>query len=191
MQLSEEMRKEIWRKVLHMGVILALPIAALSKGVLVLTIIGLAVLYLVHESNAADGGTLPFLTPAIQRAKRLSEKKIAQSPFMMGIGVLITVLIFPLKPAAAGLMQLAFADMAAAMIGLLLGRHPLPHSPKKTWEGTGAFFLMAFFLMPLIGYSIPAGFLLALIGATVESLPYKDWDNLFIPVGVAAIASFF
>ncbi|MBI4373329.1 MAG: hypothetical protein HY542_00475, partial [Deltaproteobacteria bacterium] len=122
MQLSEEMRKEIWRKVLHMGVILALPIAAISKGVLVLAIVGLAVLYLVHESNAADGGTLPILTPAIQKAKRLSEKKIAQSPFMMGIGVLITVLVFPLKPAAAGLVQLAFSDMAAAMIGLLWGR---------------------------------------------------------------------
>ncbi|MBI2982561.1 MAG: phosphatidate cytidylyltransferase, partial [Deltaproteobacteria bacterium] len=164
---------------------------ALSKGVLVLTIIGLAVLYLVYESNVADGRTVPILTPAIEKAKRLSEKKIAQSPFMMGIGVLITVLIFPLMPAAAGLMQLAFSDMAAAMIGLLWGRHPLPHSPKKSWEGTGAFFIMALFLMPLIGYSIPASFLLALVGATVESLPYKDWDNLFIPVGVAAIASFF
>lgn len=191
MQLTEEMRKEIWRKVLHMGVILALPIAAVSKGVLVLGIAGLAILYLVHESHVQDGGSVPLITPAIQKAKRLSEKKIAQSPFMMATGVLITVLIFPLKPAAAGLIQLAFADMAAALVGILWGRHPLPHSPKKTWEGTGAFFILSFFLMPLLSYSIPASFLLALVGATIESLPYKDWDNLFIPVGVAAIASFF
>jgi dolichol kinase len=188
--MSEELKKEVWRKILHMGVILVLPIAALSKGILVLFIVGLAILYLVHESYAQDGGSIPLITPAIQKAKRLSERKIAQSPFLMGTGVLITVLIFPLMPAAAGLMQLAFADMAAALVGILWGRHKLPHSPQKSWEGTAAFFVMALVLMGLF-YPIPVSILLALVGAVIESLPYKDWDNLFIPVGVAAIASFF
>ncbi len=190
MTLNEEMKGEIWRKILHMGVIVFLPIAAISKGLLVLLIAGLAILYLTHESYVQDGGSVPVVTAAIRRAKRLREKKIAHSPFLMGIGVVVTVLIFPLKPAAAGLLQLAFADMAAALVGMMWGRRKIFYSQNKSWEGTAAFFVIAFFLMTLL-YPVPASFVIALAGAVIESLPYKDWDNLFIPVGVAAIASFF
>lgn len=190
MAITDEMKGEIWRKILHMGVIVFLPIAAVSKGLLILIIVILAVLYLVHESHVRKGGSVPIITQGIQRAKRLREKKVARAPFMMGIGVVVTIFIFPLNPASAGVLQLAFADMAAALVGLLWGRHKLPHSPEKSWEGSAGYFAVAFILMTYL-YSIPASFILALTGAIIESLPYKDWDNLFIPVGVAAIASFF
>ncbi len=190
MELNEDLKKELWRKTLHMGVIVFLPIASLSKGILVLIIFILAILYLAHESYAGEGHVVPWITPALQRAKRLGEHKIARAPFLMGAGVLVTVLIFPLKPAAAGLMQLAFADMAASIVGMIWGKRPLPHSPKKTVEGATAFFCMSFALM-LVVYPFWTSLLLALAGAFIESLPYKDWDNFLIPTGVAAIASFF
>jgi len=188
--MNDEVKKEIWRKTLHMGAILSLPVAALSKGFLVLLIVCLGLLYLAHESYAQQGGSIPFFTEAILRAKRLKGHQIDRAPFMMGIGVLVTVLIFPLDPASAGVLQLAFADVAAALVGLLWGRHKLPHSPLKSWEGSLAFLAIAFILMTYL-YSVPASLFLALVGASIESLPYKDWDNLFIPVGVAATASFF
>ncbi len=187
---SDEMKGEIWRKMLHMGVIVFLPIAALSKGILVLVIFGLALFYLAHESYVQSGHSVPILTGLIQKAKRVGEHEIALSPFLMAAGVLVTVLIFPLKPAAAGLLQLAFADMAAALVGLTWGKNRLPHSPKKSWEGTIAYFAMSFALMLLL-FSVPASLLLALAGSVIESLPYKDWDNFLIPAGVAALASFF
>ena len=188
--LNDDVRREIWRKILHMGVIAALPIAALSKGILVLVIFGMAILYLSHEAYVQNGGSVPVLTEAIRRAKRLREREIAHAPFLMGAGVLVTVLIFPLKPAAAGLLQLAFADMAAALVGILWGKRKLPHSPGKSWEGSIAFFVISLALMMTL-YPFPVSLLLALAGAAIESLPYPDWDNFLVPCGVAALASFF
>ena len=190
MVTHDDMKREIWRKMLHMGVIAMLPIAMLSKGALVLVIFSLAVFYLAHESYVQGGGSIPLLTAAIQKAKRLGEQEIAHAPFLMGAGVLVTVLIFPLRPAAAGLLQLAFADMAAALVGMTWGEHRLPHSPKKSVEGMCAYFIMAFALM-LILFSPGVSLVLAVAGAIIESLPYKDWDNFLIPAGVAALASFF
>ncbi len=184
--MNEEVRRELWRKMLHMGVIVFLPIAALSKGLLILILLIMAVLYLAHESYVQRGGTVPLLTDAIQRAKRLREREIARAPFLMGAGVAVTVL----QPAAAGLLQLAFADVAAALVGMTMGQRKIPYSPDKSWEGFSAFFLMALILMPFF-YPFWVSLILALVGAFIESLPYKDWDNLLIPVGVAAVASFF
>lgn len=188
--MEPNFKKELWRKLFHMLVIVFLPIAAISKGLLVLILLILAVLYLAHESYVQQGGTVPILTEAIQKAKRLREREIARAPFLMWAGVVITVFVFPLKPAAAGLLQLAFADVAAALVGMKLGSRPIPYSPDKSWEGTLAFFLMALILMPFF-FPFWMSLLLALTGALIESLPYKDWDNLLIPVGVAALASFF
>lgn len=190
MEIGDDIKREIWRKMLHMGAIAFLPIAALSKGVLVLVIFALAVLYLSHEAYVQNGGSVPILTEAIRRAKRLGEHKIAHAPFLLGAGVLVTVLIFPLRPAAAGLLQLAFADVAAALVGMAWGSRKLPHSPHKSVEGSAAFLVISFALM-LVLYPFPVSLFLAVAGAAIESLPYKDWDNFLVPCGVAAIASFF
>lgn len=190
MNLTPEMKGEIWRKILHMGIIIFLPIAAISKGVLALIVMGLVLLYLAYESYTQEGGSIPIVSEGIRRAKRLGEQKIARSPFLMFAGVLVTVFLFPLKPAAAGILQLAFADMAAALVGLMWGKRKIPYSPKKSWEGFLAYALISFSLM-LLFFSFWESLLLAIAGAFIESLPYKDWDNFLIPVSVAAIASFF
>lgn len=191
MDSSGPTRGEILRKLCHMAVVVAfIPIAALSKGIPVLIIVTCLVLYLLHESYVQKGGSVPFFTGLIRKVKRLEEKEISHAPFLMGIGVGLTVLSFPFRPAAAGLLQLAFCDMAAALVGMTWGKRPLPHSPQKSWEGSFAFFGAAFVLM-LFLFPVGLSLLLAAIGATIESLPYKDWDNLLIPVGVAAVASFF
>jgi phytol kinase len=187
---NDFLRKEIIRKLFHMSIIVVLPVAAISKGVLVLGIVAASILYLAYEAHVRAGGSIPIITDVFNKAKRIGESEIAHAPFLMAAGVIITVLVFPFKPAAAGLFQLAFCDMAAALVGITWGKHNLPHAPKKSWEGTIAFFLMGAVLMSFI-YPWYVGIFLALIGAAIESLPYKDWDNLLIPVGVAAIASFF
>jgi dolichol kinase len=171
-------------------VLVLLSIAAISKGALVLFIITCMFLYIFHESYAEKGKPLPYVSNAIRSMKRLGEERISFSPFVLGMGIILTVLIFPFKPATAGLLQLAFGDTAAALVGLRYGKKKLPHSPRKSVEGFLAFFVVAFLLM-LYFYSIPVSLLLALVGALIESLPAKDWDNFLIPLGVAATASFF
>lgn len=186
------LKSEIRRKLFHMVVVVGfIPIAALSKGILILIIVSCLILYLLHESYTQGGKTVPFFTDQIRKVKRLREEKIALSPFLMGGGIVVTVLVFHFKPAAAGLLQLAFGDMAAALVGMTWGKRRLPWSPEKSLEGALAFFATGIILMPFLFFPIPVCLLLAATGTLIESLPFKDWDNLLIPVGVAAVASFF
>lgn len=189
---AEKYRKEALRKLFHTVIVIAfIPIAAIAKGLLVLGIVTCLVLYLFHESYVHSGGSIPFITDWIGKLKRLEEKKIAYAPFLMGAGIVMTVVVFPFRPAAAGLLQLACCDMAAALVGMKWGQRKLPYSPDKSLEGTTAYFVMALILMPFLFFSLKACLILALAGALIESLPFKDWDNFLIPVGVAALASFF
>ncbi len=172
------------------AVLAFVPIAAISKGVIVLLVVSTLLLYLFYESYAARGGSLPFVTTIIGRVKRMKEKEIAHAPFLMGGGIAVTVVIFPFHPAAAGLLQLAVSDMAATLVGQVWGKRPLPHAPKKTLEGSLGFFASAFIAM-LFLYPFTTSILLALVGTVIESLPYEDWDNFLIPVSVAAVASLY
>src|SRR3989338_7608165 len=121
------MKGEILRKFFHMLVVLVfIPIAALSKGVLILIIVTGLIFYLFYESHASAWGKIPVLTELIGKLKRLGEQEITYAPFRMGAGIAITVLVFPFRPATAGLLQLAFCDMAAALVGMNWGKRKLP-----------------------------------------------------------------
>lgn len=187
--MTEELKRELLRKLLHAAVVVGfIPIAAVSKGILILVIVGGLVLYLFYESYVARGGSLPLVTKLVDKIKRFKETEIAHAPFIMGAGIILTVIAFPFRPATAGFLQLAVCDMVATLAGKKWGRHPLPHAPEKTLEGSLAFFLVAALMMPFL-YPLPGALLLAFVGAAIESLPYKDWDNFLIPVSVAAVAS--
>ena len=75
-------------------------------------------------------------------------------------------------------MALAAGDSAATIFGIL-GRHPLPHNRRKTWEGSLAFFVFSLPASLFVGW---IGILLAAIAAAVESLDTPVDDNLLIPV---------
>lgn len=191
MSFSEEIKNEIWRKFFHALVVAAfVPLAAIAKGILVLIVVTGLILYLFHESHVRSGGHIPFFTNAIQKAKRLGEEEIAQAPFLMGAGIIVTTLVFPFRAAAVGLLQLALCDMAAALVGMIWGRHKIPYSSKKSFEGSAAYFVIGVIVTQFF-FPWPASLFLALAGTLIESLPYKDWDNFLIPVVVAAMASLF
>ncbi len=191
MATREEIKTELLRKLFHAIIVMAfIPIAAISKGILILIVVAGLILYLFHEAHAGSGGQIPFFTTMIQKVKRLGEEEIARAPFLMGGGILVTTIVFPFRAAATGLLQLALCDMAAALVGMTWGRRSLSHSPKKTLEGSAAYLIVAIIVSSFL-FPWPVNVLIALAGTLIESLPYKDWDNFLIPVVVAAVASFF
>jgi dolichol kinase len=62
-------------------------------------------------------------------------------------------LLFPLEIVYASIAIVAFGDSTATAVGVLIGRHKLPYSDKKTVEGTvsgiiAAFLASSFFVTP-------------------------------------------
>ena len=79
---------------------------------------------------------------------------------------------------AAAIVALAAGDSAATIFGIR-GRHPLHHNPRKTREGSIAFFVFTLPACLFVGW---IGVMLAAMAAIVESLDTPVDDNLLIPV---------
>ena len=114
------------------------------------------------------------------------------------LGVAATYLLFwnveGRAAVLAGCAVLAFADPIAALVGARWGQrrsHPLGHG--RTLEGSLAFFIVAAVLVAWVASERAAGVVpwrLAIgcgaAGAVVEAISPPGWDNLSIPVAVAA-----
>jgi dolichol kinase len=102
------------------------------------------------------------------------------------LSCLIVLTLFDALTAYAAILILAFGDSAAAFIGKTVGRTPNPLNPRKTVEGTLAFFAVSLFATMLI---VPTSiaFVTAIVVAIIEALPLKINDNLIIPISAAVV----
>jgi len=100
------------------------------------------------------------------------------------ISCLIVLTLFDAPTAYAAILMLAFGDSTASFVGRAVGRTPNPLNPKKTVEGTLAFFAVAMFVtMPILPTS--TAFFTALVVALIEALPLRINDNLVLPLSAA------
>lgn len=127
----------------------------------------------------------------IQKMQRDEERETwARAPLFLAIGVLAAITLFSWKASLIGIYQVGFCDTVAALAGKKWGRTRLPFMTRKTYVGTSVFFLAA---LPVIMIFLPPSkaIALALVGAFLESLPFKDWDNLTIPIIISFLAEQF
>jgi phytol kinase len=125
-------------------------------------------------------------------------REILRGPLLYGIVfVLLTIVFWRNSPIGiVALMILCGGDGLADVVGMRVGGIRLPWSPKKTLIGSvsmlvGGFFLSMFILWvylshgyfhpPITQYILPVG-LIALATTLVESLPFRDIDNLTVPL---------
>lgn len=132
-------------------------------------------------------------------------REILRGPLYYGIVfVLVTVFFWYDSPiGVTALMLLCGGDGLADIIGKRTRTAALPWSKDKTWGGTMAMFFGGwFFSLFVIEIFILAGkfpgnlleymgpiSIISVIGALVESLPTKDYDNLTVP-GAAVLLGF-
>lgn len=146
--------------------------------------------------------------PAAVKAMSRSgdRREILRGPLYYGIAfVVLTILFWRDTPTGiAALMLVCGGDGLADLVGQNLPSPHLPWSTRKSWSGTAAVFLgglafsaaiiaifsaTGYFAGPFVNY-LPGLVLLALVGAGVESLPFRDIDNLTVPL-VATILGYF
>lgn len=128
-------------------------------------------------------------------------REILRGPFFYGIMfVVLTVIFWKDSPVGmTALMIMCGGDGIADLVGRRFNSSKLPYSPEKSVAGSlsvlfGGWLLSAFILAAYTGAGVFAGpftsyvfplTIIALVSALVESLPYRDVDN--ITVTLAAV----
>lgn len=180
-----------------------------SRKIVQITMLALALLLpSLSWQRAAGGALLAFLFNAAllpqldldlrkHRGARTAIDNVADvgaGILLYPVSVLILILIYRhhLEVAAAAWAIMALGDSAAGLIGEAMPGPRLPWNPGKTWTGFTAFVLagaagasvLLVWVQPSLacGKAIIVSVLSALLGAAVESAPFRLDDNLTVPL---------
>jgi len=141
---------------------------------------------------------------SVQAMSRTGDRReILRGPLIYGIVFVALTLIFwrdsPIGMTA--LMLMCGGDGIADIVGRRVPSPKLPWSREKSWAGSasvlaGGFVLSAFILWIYVAARVfPGPFsaclvplaILALTASAVESLPFRDVDNLTVPLAAALV----
>lgn len=181
-------RAELTRKLLHVSAaaipaaytLLPREVMLTFLGVSLIAMIGVEVLRHTHARfTGLFRATVGFMV------RRREWGRLTGSTYVI-LGAILTIALCPRWAAIAGLLVLAVADTAGALVGLRFGR---TRFLDKTHAGSVAFFLAAYVTM-LAVYPDHRGatFAVALVVTLVEALPAYRWgrvelnDNVTIPL---------
>jgi phytol kinase len=133
-------------------------------------------------------------------------REILRGPLYYGIMfVLLTIIFWKESPVGmTALMIMCGGDGIADLVGRRFNSGRLPHSPDKTVAGSlgvflGGWLLSAFILAVYVGAGIFAGpfvsylaplTIIALVSMVVESLPFKDIDNITVTLAAVTLGYF-
>ena len=190
MKISGEFRTELARKGIHLLIALAPPLAAVDLSNTALLLM-LGVFFYVCAESLRFLGFSPPLISSVTVAVSRKRGQFALGPVTLGLGALLSILLFPPPAAAAAIYALAFGDSASALVGRSLGRVRPAFLSGKSLEGIAACFIAA----SLCGYFVFHDWKTALTIGTasllVDALPLGDFDNLLMPLAAGAGAMIF
>ena len=189
MHNTQKLNPELARKGLHLLIAFVPALAAINlSGTAILLMSGMLVYYWAEGLRFL--GFSPPLISSITKfvLRRREDGRFALGPVTLGLGALLSLLLFPPKTAALAIYVLAFADCAAGLVGQFLGRHRPAFMAGKSVEGTLAGFVAAaaagFILFQDAKIALAAG----IISVLVDLLPLGDFDNLILPLAVGLTA---
>lgn len=178
----------IFREAIHVcGFTVPFLSSLFGKYAVALLIVAVTFLYVVSEVAMMEGKRVPIISWIVRHAATKAELyEFATAPVFFALGILFTLLLFPISASNAAIATFALGDSAAAIVGKTIGRKRLSFNRGKSFEGLAAG-LFAGFLAALV-YVNPLKALAAAATATiVESLPLPINDNLTIPLTTALV----
>jgi HAD superfamily phosphoserine phosphatase-like hydrolase len=178
---------EIVRRAVHMTAF-AWPFVAHASLAAAVALLGTAaVFYAASEGFRLNGRAFPAFSWFTRLTIREPERRrFVAAPITLAAGVAAS-LFFPEPVPYLAVALVAFADPCAGIVGQICGRHKLPYSPRKSYEGLAAGLLVGCALC-LVFLPPERAIIVAAAAAFVESLPLGDWDNLAVPLTAAPLA---
>ena len=185
-----EAKTELVRKSIHFLIALSPGMAAINYPLTVLTLMAGVLGYTIMEQLRLAGVEVPLVSSLTSMASRSRDMgNFVLGPVTLGIGALLTLLLFPSPAACIGIYALAFGDGFAGLIGKLFGKNRPAFLFGKSVEGSLACFTATFISAYLVSQSCSVALTAALTATAVEALPLEDYDNIALPLVVGAVVN--
>ena len=188
---KNDILKELFRKTIHICTAFVPLMLKYFYWFTITALFVVLILYIVAEALRYNGKNVPVISAITKAASRKrDENHFVMGPVCLAVGVLITSLVFDRESAAVGILALALGDGLASLVGKLVGKSYLYRMQGKTAEGSLACFLAIYVSSFCVTFSASRALIIASVGTIIELLPLKDYDNLVIPITLAALNQF-
>jgi phytol kinase len=188
--ISEEVRIEILRKGIHLLIAFVPAIAAIDLGFAVGLLSCGVLFYAVCERLRIEGYTIPLISKiTVLAARRRDGNGYVLGPITLGIGALLSLLLYPSPAATIAIYALAFGDGLSSLVGKTFGSVRIPFTGGKSLEGSLTCMVATLAAAYAVTKDAPKSLAIAVAAMFIEAAPTKDFDNIIMPVSVGAIAA--
>jgi phytol kinase len=188
--LSDEIRIEILRKSIHLFIAFVPGIALISLGLAVGLLAGGVLFYAACERLRMEGYSVPLISRVtVLAARRRDGNGYVLGPVTLGLGALLSLLLYPNPAASIAIYALAFGDGLSSLIGKTFGSLRIPFTGGKSLEGSLTCLIAVFAASYAVTGDAPRSAAIAAAAMVIEAAPTKDLDNIILPVSVGAIAT--
>ena len=187
MKTSGEFRTELARKCIHLFIALAPALAAVNRSNTALLLMGGVLFYTCAESLRFLGFSPPLISSVTVAVSRKDKHgQFALAPVTLGLGALLSLLLFPQNAASAAIYALAFGDSASALVGRFLGHVRPAFLSGKSLEGIMACFAAAAISAYFVFHDWRTALAVGFASLLIDTLPLGDFDNLLMPMAAGA-----
>jgi phytol kinase len=190
LSFSEEIRTEILRKGIHLLIAFVPGIAQFNLGLAVGLLSAGVLFYAACESLRMEGILVPVVSKVTSlAARRRDGDRFVLGPITLGLGALLSLLLYPNPAASIAIYALAFGDGLSSLVGKAFGSLRIPFTGGKSVEGSLTCMAAVFVAAYAVTGNAPRSLVIAAAAMVIEAIPTKDFDNIFLPVSVGAIAT--
>ncbi len=187
--IREELRIEILRKGIHLLIAFVPAIARYGQGLAMGVLSGGILLYTMCEMLRISGYRVPFISSVTAlAARRRDGDRFVLGPVTLGLGALLSLLLYPDPAASIAIYALAFGDGLSSLVGKSIGSVRLPFTGGKSLEGSLTCMTAVFVSSMALTQDFIRSAAIAVVATLVEAAPTKDLDNIILPVLTGAVA---
>lgn len=187
---GEEIQIELVRKSIHLLIGLVPAFAAVNLNVTLGLLASGTLIYAMSESLRMGGIEVPLVSRVTAlAARRRDSGKYVMGPITLGLGAMLSLLLYPNPAASIAIYALAFGDGLSSLIGKLFGSIRLPLTGGKSLEGSLTCMAAVFIASMAVSGRFFQSLAIAIFATLVEAMPLKDFDNIALPVLTGAFAT--
>lgn len=182
---------EIVRKALHLLIAFVPLLAGVDLRVTMMLLAGGTLFYVFAERLRIEGRPVLVISDLTVIASRERDRsRFVLGPVTLGIGAMLSLLLYPSTAAAIAIYALAFGDGFASLAGKLFRSPSIPFTRNKTLAGTAACFIAVLLGTWKLTGRLSIAFAVAAAATMLELIPIRDFDNLILPVGTGFVATY-
>jgi dolichol kinase len=182
---------EIVRKALHLLIAFVPLLASVDLRATMMLLAGGTLFYVFAERLRIEGRPVLLISDLTIIASREQDKgRFVLGPVTLGVGAMLSLLLYPSTAAAIAIYALAFGDGFASLAGKLFRSPSIPFTRNKTVAGTLACFIAVFLGTWKLTGRLTIAFSVAAAATLFELIPIRDFDNLILPVGTGFVAAY-